>query len=103
MFADVGAQSASVHVLGKGRRERGLPLWKPAAAALRDWMAERGDLSTPEVFVKARGDPLSRWSVAYILRRLSSPRVSDVRLAAGELKPRPNKRRQLPSFRDFSL
>ncbi|MBB1632468.1 tyrosine-type recombinase/integrase [Cupriavidus sp. UME77] len=68
-IADVGAQSASVHVLGKGRRERALPLWKPAAAALRAWMAVRGDLSTPEVFVNARGDPLSRWGVAYILRR----------------------------------
>lgn len=68
-IADVGAQSASVRVLGKGRRERALPLWKPAAAALRAWLAVRGALSTPEVFVNARGDPLSRWGVAYILRR----------------------------------
>src|SRR4029453_13400504 len=68
-MADVGAQSASVRVLGKGRRERALPLWKPAAAALRAWLAERGTLETPELFVNARGDPLSRWGVAYILRR----------------------------------
>ena len=68
-IADLGAQAASVRVLGKGRRERALPLWKPAASALRAWMAVRGDLSTPEVFVNARGEPLSRWGVAYILRR----------------------------------
>jgi site-specific recombinase XerD len=68
-MADVGAQAASVRVLGKGRRERALPLWKPAASALRAWMALRGDLPTPEVFVNARGEPLSRWGVAYILRR----------------------------------
>jgi integrase/recombinase XerD len=68
-IADIGAQAASVRALGKGRRERALPLWKPAASALRAWMAVRGDLSTPEVFVNARGDPLSRWGVAYILRR----------------------------------
>lgn len=68
-IADVGAQAASVRVLGKGRRERALPLWKPAAAALRAWMALRGDLATSEVFVNARGDPLSRWGVSYILRR----------------------------------
>jgi site-specific recombinase XerD len=67
--ADVGAQATSVRVLGKGRRERALPLWKPAAAALRAWMALRGDLATPEVFVNARGAPLSRWGVAYILQR----------------------------------
>ena len=65
-IADVGAQSASVRVLGKGLRERALPLWKPAAAALPEWLAVRGALSTPEVFANARGDPLSRWGVAYI-------------------------------------
>lgn len=68
-MADVGAQAGSVRVLGKGRRERALPLWKPAASALRAWMAVRGDLPTPELFVNARGEPLSRWGVAYILRR----------------------------------
>jgi integrase/recombinase XerD len=78
-IADVGAQSTSVRVLGKGRRERALPLWKPAAAALRAWLAVRGALSTPEVFVNARGDPLSRWGVHTFFDAMSSPRVSDVR------------------------
>jgi len=68
-IADVAAQSAGIRVLGKGRRERALPLWKPAASALRAWLAVRGPLATPEVFVNARGEPLSRWGVAYILRR----------------------------------
>jgi site-specific recombinase XerD len=31
---DVAPQSASIHILGKGRRERALPLWKTTAAAL---------------------------------------------------------------------
>jgi site-specific recombinase XerD len=69
LIAGVGPQSSTVRVLGKGRRERGLPLWKPAAAALRAWLAVRGTIATPEVFVNARGEPLSRWGVAYILRR----------------------------------
>ena len=67
--ADVGAQSTTIRVLGKGRRERALPLWKPAARALRAWLAVRGTIATSEVFVNARGEPLSRWGVAYILRR----------------------------------
>ena len=68
-IADVGAQSTSIRVLGKGRRERALPLWKPAACAMRAWLAVRGTVATSEVFVNARGEPLSRWGVAYILRR----------------------------------
>lgn len=68
-IADLGPQSTSIRVLGKGRRERALPLWKPAASALRAWLVVRGTMATPEVFVNARGEPLSRWGVAYILRR----------------------------------
>jgi site-specific recombinase XerD len=65
----VEPQAASIRVHGKGRRERALPLWKTTAAALRAWLAIRGSVASPEVFVNARGQPLSRWGVAYILRR----------------------------------
>lgn len=66
-MSDLAAQCKSIHVLGKGRRERALPLWKPTAAALRAWLAMRGEVATPEVFVNARGEPFSRWGVAYVL------------------------------------
>src|SRR5262245_3285044 len=58
---DIDLPSMSIRVLGKGRRERTLPLWKPAAAAVRAWLAVRGQPTVPEVFVNARGEPLSRW------------------------------------------
>lgn len=66
---DVAPQSASIHIIGKGRRERALPLWKTTAAALRAWLAIRGPIASPELFVNARGEPFSRWGVAYVLRR----------------------------------
>lgn len=66
---DVAPQSMSIHVLGKGRRERALPLWKTTAAALRAWLAIRGPITSPELFVNARGEPFSRWGIAYVLRR----------------------------------
>src|SRR5215831_13843860 len=66
---DIDLPSMSIRVLGKGRRERTLPLWKPAAAALRAWLAIRGQVATPEVFVDARGEPLSRWGFAYLLKQ----------------------------------
>jgi site-specific recombinase XerC len=66
---NVDLQAMSVRVLGKGRRQRVLPLWKTTAAALRAWLAVRGTVPTPEVFVSARGEPLTRWGFAYLLKQ----------------------------------
>src|ERR1700676_4222093 len=52
---DLAPQSASIRVRGKGRRERALPLWKTTATALRAWLAIRGPVPSPELFVNARG------------------------------------------------
>ena len=65
---DVAAQAATIRIRGKGRRERALPLWKSTATALRAWLAVRGQVPAVEVFVNARGQPLSRWGVAHVLR-----------------------------------
>jgi len=65
---DVAPQSASIRIRGKGRRERALPLWKTTATALRAWLVIRGPAASPELFVNARGEPFSRWGVAYVLR-----------------------------------
>jgi integrase/recombinase XerD len=65
---DVAPRSTSIRVRGKGRRERALPLWKTTAAGLRAWLAVRGGVASPELFVNARGEPLSRWGVAYVLK-----------------------------------
>jgi site-specific recombinase XerD len=59
----------SILVRGKGRKERVLPLLKETAAALRAWLSVRGGVLVPEIFVSARGQPLSRWGIAYILKK----------------------------------
>ena len=59
----------SVLVHGKGRRERCLPLWKTTTAALRAWLAARGTMPAPELFVSARGESLTRSGFEYILRK----------------------------------
>lgn len=59
----------SVLVHGKGRRERCLPLWKTTTAALRVWLAVRGTVAVPELFVSARGESLTRSGFEYILRK----------------------------------
>jgi site-specific recombinase XerD len=60
---------ASILVHGKGRKERCLPLWKATASALRAWLAVRGKVLVPELFVNARGQPVSRSGFEYILRK----------------------------------
>ncbi len=59
----------SILVHGKGRKERILPLWKETAGGLRKWLTVRGNLDVPELFVNARGEPLTRWGFAYILKK----------------------------------
>jgi site-specific recombinase XerD len=60
---------ASILVRGKGRRERALPLWKETTKVLRAWLAVRGDVPVPELFANARGQSMSRWGFAYVLRK----------------------------------
>jgi integrase/recombinase XerD len=59
----------SVRVLGKGRRERVLPLWKRTGANLRAWLAVRGEASVPELFLNARGDAMTRTGFEYVLKQ----------------------------------
>lgn len=59
----------SIRVLGKGRRERELPLWKEAATALQAWLSIRGSARTTEVFLNAKGMPMTRSGFEYILKR----------------------------------
>jgi integrase/recombinase XerD len=61
--------SPTVHIQGKGRRERLLPLWKQTAMDLRAWLAVRGQPRSPELFVNARNQTMTRWGFEYVLRK----------------------------------
>ena len=50
----------AIRVMGKGRKERSLPLWKQTASDLRAWLAVRGNVAVPELFVNARGESMTR-------------------------------------------
>ncbi len=60
---------ASILVHGKGRKERCLPLWKETTVALRAWLAVRGTVLVPELFVNARREPMTRSGFEYILEK----------------------------------
>ena len=58
----------AVRVLGKGRRDRSLPLWNQTVDDLRAWVAVRGEARVPELFLNAQGRGMTREGFAYLLR-----------------------------------
>jgi site-specific recombinase XerD len=63
-----GTQSI-LHLHGKGRKERAVPLWTKTARALQAWCKELSGRPTSLVFLSARGKKLTRNGVDYILRQ----------------------------------
>lgn len=60
---------AHVHCIGKGRKERCTPLRKEAVVALRAWLREWHGQPAEPLFPNARGQPLSRDGVQYLLTK----------------------------------
>jgi len=60
---------ANIIIHGKGRKERCLPLWKETTSALRAWLAVRGTALAPQLFLNARGEPMTRSGFEYILQK----------------------------------
>jgi integrase/recombinase XerD len=63
------AGHANIQLLGKGRKERVIPLWDETARVLRGWLREIDDTPDAVVFPSARNQPLSRDGADYVLRR----------------------------------
>jgi site-specific recombinase XerD len=56
-----------IYVLGKGRRERALPLWRETTTVLRAWLAQRPSGPSTEVFLNSQGHALTRSGFEHIL------------------------------------
>ena len=72
--ADVDLEAGLVRCIGKGDKERVVPLGRYAAAAVGRYAADGrrrllGQRRYDELFLNARGRPLTRQGLAYILRR----------------------------------
>lgn len=78
----------SIMVMGKGRRERSLPLWKETARDVRAWLAVRGPAPVPELFINAQGAPMTRAGFEYILaKHAATAERSCLTLAGRNLTP----------------
>ena len=67
LYLDAG--HANIQLLGKGRKERVIPLWDETARVLRGWLREIDDAPDAIIFPSARSQPLSRDGADYILHR----------------------------------
>ncbi len=67
---DLDRRGATVRVLGKGERERVVPVGDAALAALDAYLADRGEAGGP-LFRSARGGRLTTRSVQRIVKRLA--------------------------------
>ena len=59
-------------MIGKGRRERVLPLWKETTAAVNAWLKIRQADGAPELFLNAGGRAMTRAGFEYILDKHAS-------------------------------
>jgi len=89
-LADVTFRGSYVdlYLHGKGRKERALTLWKIVADSIRAWLAVRGDLAAPQLFVNARRAAMTRGGAAYILNKhLATARETCPSLKAKRVSP----------------
>jgi integrase/recombinase XerD len=85
---DLTEGAAAVHLLGKGRKERVVPVGSYAVAAVEAYLVRgrpalaAGGRGSPAVFLNTRGAPLSRQSAWAVLRRAALragiPRADEV-------------------------
>lgn len=89
---DLSANTDMVHVMGKGRRERTLPLWKETQTVLHEWLAARPNAPTDHLFLNSRGAPMSRHGFAHRLAlhvetaRLKIPSLKEKRVSPHVLR-----------------
>lgn len=60
-------RAPAVHLHGKGRKERIVPLWKQTAAQVREWLTRIDRTALAPVFPNRAGRPLSRSGVEHRL------------------------------------
>jgi integrase/recombinase XerD len=58
---------ASVHVRGKGRKHRSVPLWRETVKLLKPWVGQSDGAPQSPLLPNARGDPMTRSGVAHRL------------------------------------
>jgi len=62
---DGSGTAGYIHVTGKGRKERNIPLWKTTASCINKYVEERGLKQDDKLFANHTGEELTRSGVRY--------------------------------------
>lgn len=62
---DGSGSAAYIHVTGKGRKERNVPLWKTTISYIKKYINEHGLKQEDKLFINYTGDELTRSGVRY--------------------------------------
>ncbi|MGF6963996.1 integrase/recombinase XerD [Paraburkholderia sp. WC7.3g] len=60
--------SPCVHILGKGRKERTVPLWRSTATLIKRWLPRIQDVASQRLFPNRSGNAMTRSNVADRMR-----------------------------------
>lgn len=75
---DVSSESqSSVHICGKGRKNRSVPLWQKTARLLRSWLKQLDGAPKSPLLPNARGNPLTRSGIAQRLQYAVQQAISE--------------------------
>ena len=67
----------TLHIQGKGRRHRALPLWQQTAEDVRAWLAVRGEVAAPELFVSHQRRAMTRAGFTSLLHKHAQRAAQD--------------------------
>lgn len=82
--ADVTLEgSPSIHLRGKGRKDRMVPIWPATAAQIRRWMARIDPTPGKPLFPAANGCPLTRSAITDRLKRATITAITKCTSLAG--------------------
>ncbi|MDE0242919.1 MAG: tyrosine-type recombinase/integrase [bacterium] len=73
-----GPRLETIRILGKGRRERELPMWRETRTVLKRWLDVRPPATNRYMFLNARGRPMSTDGFAYVLRQHAATAAGSV-------------------------
>ena len=80
---DVSLESRmSVHIHGKGRKNRSVPLWRQTVKLLRAWLRQLNGTPDSPLLPNARGNPMTRSGIAQRLQVAVKRAAADTSVAA---------------------
>ena len=71
-------QLERIRILGKGRRERDLPLWRETKTVINAWLDVRPGVNNRYLFLNARGRPMSTDGFSYVLKQHVTTAIQSV-------------------------